>query len=140
MLEGNQAAYFAERQKGHLPGELAIEWDVVETGYAKGRFSVQRKHMAPNGYMHAAAAVALADSCCGLGCMRARPEGAVGFTTIELKTNFLGTAKVGDLVACEARLVHGGRTTQVWDAEVRVDGGKVIALFRCTQMILYPKG
>ena len=75
-----------------------------------------------------------------MGAMRALPEGAVGFTTIELKTNFLGTGKVGEAIGCQARLVHGGRTTQVWDAEVRNEtAGKVIALFRCTQMILYPK-
>jgi uncharacterized protein (TIGR00369 family) len=67
------------------------------------------------------------------------PEGAVGFTTIELKTNFLGTAR-GGAVACEARLIHGGRTTQVWDAVVKDEAtGKTIALFRCTQMMLYPK-
>ncbi|HCK84598.1 MAG TPA: competence protein ComA, partial [Hyphomonadaceae bacterium] len=55
-----------------------------------------------------------------------------GFTTIELKANFLGTARDG-AVACEARLVHGGRTTQVWDAEAKHEAtGKTIALFRCT--------
>jgi 1,4-dihydroxy-2-naphthoyl-CoA hydrolase len=140
MLEGNQAAYFAERQKGHLPGELAIEWDVVETGYAKGRFSVQRKHMAPNGYMHAASVIALVDSACGYACVCSLPEGATGFTTIEIKTNYLGTAKVGDVVDCEARLVHGGRMTQVWDAEaVNQTTGKTIAVFRCTQMVLWPR-
>ena len=123
-----------------LPDVLGLSFEYPEAGLALGRFDVAARHMAPNGYMHAASAVALADSCCGLGCMRARPPGAVGFTTIELKTNFLGTAKVGEQVSCEARLVHGGRTTQVWDAQVRNEtAGKVIALFRCTQLILYPK-
>jgi 1,4-dihydroxy-2-naphthoyl-CoA hydrolase len=124
-----------------LPDVLGLSFEYPERGLALGRFVVADRHMAPNGYMHAASVVALADSCCGLGCMRARPEGAVGFTTIELKTNFLGTARPDDQVSCEARLVHGGRTTQVWDAQVRNDtADKVIALFRCTQMILYPGG
>jgi 1,4-dihydroxy-2-naphthoyl-CoA hydrolase len=124
-----------------LPQILGLEISIAEIGVATGRFEVADRHMAPNGYMHAASAVALADSCCGMGCMRARPEGASGFTTIELKTNLLGTAKVGEIVTCQARLVHGGRTTQVWDAEVRNEtASKVIALFRCTQLILYPKG
>jgi uncharacterized protein (TIGR00369 family) len=62
----------------------------------------------------------------------------VGFTTAELKANFLGTAREGG-VACEARLVHGGRTTQVWDAEVKNEAnGKIMALFRCMQILLYP--
>ena len=140
MLDGNQAGSFTERQKGHLPGALAMEWEVVETGRAKGRFTVEKKHMAPNGYMHAASAVTLLDSACGYACVCSLPEGASGFTTIELKTNFLGTARIGEVVECEARLVHGGRTTQVWDAEaVNVTTGKLIAAFRCTQMVLWPR-
>ncbi|MBJ7410415.1 MAG: PaaI family thioesterase [Phenylobacterium sp.] len=140
MLEGNQAALFAERQKGTLPGELGIEWDEVANGRARGRFVVQRKHMAPNGFMHAASVVALVDSACGYGCVASLPEGASGFTTIEIKTNYLGTAKEGETVACEARLLHGGRMTQVWDAEaVNQSTGKTIAVFRCTQMVLYPR-
>ena len=140
MLEGNQAAQFVERQRGKLPGELALEWDVVENGYAKGRFTVAEKHMAPNGFMHAASVITLVDSACGYACMCSVPEGASGFTTIELKTNFLGTAKVGEVVECEARLVHGGRMTQVWDAEaVNETTGKTVAVFRCTQMVLWPR-
>ena len=140
MMEGNVAAEFAERQKGTLPGDLGLEWELVATGAARGRFTVRAGHMAPNGYMHAASVVVLVDSACGYACVASLPEGASGFTTIELKTNFLGTAKVGDVVSCEARLVHGGRMTQVWDAEaVNETTGKTIALFRCTQMVLWPK-
>ena len=138
--QGNQAAVFTERQKGKLPGELAMAWEYVGDGRAKGRYTVEEKHMAPNGFMHAASVITLADSACGYGCFCSLPEGGTGFTTIELKTNFLGTAKVGEVVECEARLVHGGRMTQVWDAEaVNVSTGKTIAVFRCTQMVLYPR-
>jgi 1,4-dihydroxy-2-naphthoyl-CoA hydrolase len=94
--------------------------------------------LAPNGYLHAGAVVALADTACGYGCFASLPEGGAGFTTIELKTNFLGTAREGTL-DCEALRVHGGRTTQVWDATVRSEA-KTIALFRCTQLILYGAG
>src|SRR5262245_56000808 len=80
----------------------------------------------------------LADSACGFGCLRSLPRQASGFTTVELKANFTGTARNGG-VACIARLVHGGRTTQVWDAEVRAETSRrTIALFRCTQLVLYP--
>ena len=67
------------------------------------------------------------------------PDGAESFTTIELKTNFLATATSGTLQAV-ARAAHGGRNTQVWDATVTgVATGRTLALFRCTQMVLYPK-
>jgi 1,4-dihydroxy-2-naphthoyl-CoA hydrolase len=81
--------------------------------------------------------VALADSSCGYGCIASLPPEATGFTTIELKTSFLATALDGTL-ACESKLVHGGRTTQVWDATVTDEDGKTLALFRCTQLLLYP--
>ncbi len=140
MMDGNQAAVFEERQQGTLPGELGIAWDEVANGRARGRFVVARKHMAANGFLHAASVVALVDSACGYGCVASLPEGANGFTTIEIKTNYLGTAREGETVACEARLLHGGRMTQVWDAEaVNETTGKTIAVFRCTQMVLYPR-
>lgn len=137
---GNQAASFQERQQGTLPGELDITWREVTQGRASGAFVVRRGHMAANGYLHAASVIALADTACGYGCVASLPEGAGGFTTIELKANFLGTAREGETVACSARLTHGGRTTQVWDAEaVNETTGKVMALFRCTQLVLGPR-
>jgi 1,4-dihydroxy-2-naphthoyl-CoA hydrolase len=140
MMDGNQAQGFQERQKGHLPGELGIQWEEVANGRASGRFTAEMKHMAPNGFLHAASVIALVDSACGYACVASLPEGATGFTTIELKANYLGTAKVGETVACTARLAHAGRMTQVWDAEaVNQTTGKTMALFRCTQMVLYPR-
>jgi len=137
-LGDNQADAFSDRQVGSLPAHLGLEWKSVVNGRVCGRFEVGPHHMAPNGFLHAASVVALADSACGYGCANALPKGASGFTTIELKANFLGTARSG-AVECEARMVHGGRTTQVWDAEVRAEGSqRLIALFRCTQMVLYP--
>jgi uncharacterized protein (TIGR00369 family) len=133
------APMFTERQKDHLPGVLGMDWETVQSGLVRGRFTVAKHHMAPNGFLHAASVITLADSACGYGCFASLPEGASGFTTIELKTNFIGTARDGT-VACEARLAHGGRTTQLWDAEVRhVETGKVMALFRCTQAVLWPR-
>jgi uncharacterized protein (TIGR00369 family) len=140
MMDGNVAAVFQERQEGCLPGELGLVWEVVANGEARGRFTVEKKHMAPNGFMHAAAVIALVDSACGYACVASLPQGATGFTTIEIKTNYLGTAKIGEAVGCEARLVHGGRMTQVWDAEAKnLTTGKLMAVFRCTQMVLWPR-
>lgn len=122
-----------------LPGHLGIVVTAVSEGSVSAELPVNRSVMAPNGYLHAGSVVTLADSCCGYGCMANLPEGAQGFTTIELKSNHLGTARQG-VITCTAKLFHGGRTTQVWDAEVKdKDSGKTIALFRCTQLLLYPR-
>ncbi|PXA91208.1 competence protein ComA [Caulobacter sp. D4A] len=138
-MADDQSANLTAVQAGSLPDHLGLQWLEAKPGLVRGRFDVARHHMAPNGFLHAAAVIALADSAAGYGCVVSLPEGATGFTTIELKSNFLGTARDGG-VACEAKLIHGGRNTQVWDAVVTAEGtGKTIALFRCTQMVLYPK-
>jgi uncharacterized protein (TIGR00369 family) len=130
---------FNERGAAHLPGLLGLEITAIERGAAEGRLAVDRRHWAANGFLHAATVVALADTLCGNGCIMSLPEGASGFTTIELKSNFLGTVREGTITGA-ARMVHGGRTTQVWDADVRDEAtGKSIAAFRCTQLILYPR-
>jgi 1,4-dihydroxy-2-naphthoyl-CoA hydrolase len=126
-----------KRSEGALPGLIGLEIVGAEEGGISSRLELRGELLAPNGYLHAATVVALADTSCGYGTFVTLPEGASGFTTIELKSNFLGTAREGT-IECEARLVHGGRTTQVWDATV-TGSGKTIALFRCTQMILYPR-
>ena len=118
-----------------FPGHIGIEIESVSDGAVRGRMKLADHHLAPNGYLHAAAVVGLADTACGYGCILSLPEGATGFTTIELKVNFLRTAREGTL-ACEARLVHGGRTTQIWDATVSDPEGRTLALFRCTELIL----
>ena len=128
---------FVEAQQGHFPALIGVEVDDVAQGETRMRLAVRPDHLAPNGYLHAGAVVGLADTVCGYGCFATLPDGAVGFTTIELKTNFLGTALEGTIVA-EATMAHGGRTTQVWDAIVRADG-RTLALFRCTQLVLYPR-
>ncbi|MEX0782875.1 MAG: PaaI family thioesterase [Dehalococcoidia bacterium] len=124
---------------GRLPGLIGLIITEAEHGRVRSRLDIRPDHLAPNGFLHAATVVALADTSCGYGALRARPEGSTGFTTIEIKANYLGTVRDG-AIACDARLVHGGRMTQVWDAEV-VDeaSGKAIALFRCTQMMLWPR-
>ena len=127
---------FRHLGEGRLPGLIGIEVEEIEAGRVRMRLPLRDELLAPNGYLHAGTVVTLADSSCGYGCIASLPEGATGFTTIELKTNFLGTAIEGTL-ACESRLVHGGRTTQVWDAAVTNEAGKTLALFRCTQLLLY---
>jgi len=124
---------------GTFPALLGIRITSIEEGCATGEMPVRPDLLAPNGYLHAASVVGLADTTAGYGTRANLPDGARGFTTIELKSNFLGTALDG-VLDCEATMQHGGRTTQVWDAVVRDRAtGKTIALFRCTQMILYPR-
>ena len=125
------------RQKGTLPELLGFEVIGFDEHGLTASMEIKAHHLAPNGSLHAASIITLADTACGYGCMLTLPEGANSFTTIELKSNHLGTAREGKLEVL-AKPVHSGRTTQVWDATVSA-AGKTIALFRCTQMVLWPK-
>jgi 1,4-dihydroxy-2-naphthoyl-CoA hydrolase len=130
---------FTKFGAGALPGLIGIEFTSVEQNLLKARTPVRPELLAPNGYLHAGTVVSIADTLCGYGTIANLPEGATGFTTIELKSNFLGTAREGAVLA-EASPLHLGRTTQVWDATVTNEQtGRMIATFRCTQMILWPK-
>jgi uncharacterized protein (TIGR00369 family) len=138
--DDSAAARFNRRSAGKLPAHLGIRVLHAEHGLVRAELAIGEHLLAPNGYLHAGSVVTLADTAAGCGCMVSLPDGAQGFTTVELKSNHLGTALEG-VLDCEARLVHGGRTTQVWDAVVSHRGsGKKLALFRCTQMVLYPAG
>jgi 1,4-dihydroxy-2-naphthoyl-CoA hydrolase len=128
-------AQLNEAGSGLFPGHIGVEIESVEDGVVRGRMELDDRHLAPNGYLHAAAVIGLADTACGYGSIMSLPEGGTGFTTIELKTNFVRTVREGT-ITCEATLVHGGRTTQIWDATVRGPDGRALALFRCTQLIL----
>lgn len=131
--------FWNERSHGRLPGLIGLEIVAIGEGFAEGRLRLRPEHLAPNGYLHAATVIALADTLCGYGCSANLPEGAAGFTTIELKTNFLGTATEGT-ISSRATLLHGGRTTQVWDATVvHEESGRTLTVFRCTQAILWPR-
>jgi uncharacterized protein (TIGR00369 family) len=120
---------------GLFPGHIGVEIDSMADGVVRGRMQLADHHLAPNGYLHAAAVIGLADTACGYGSILSLPDGGIGFTTIELKTNFVRSVREGT-ITCEATLAHGGRTTQIWDATVRDPDGRPMALFRCTQLIL----
>ena len=129
---------FQAAGRGRLPGLMGVEILTVAPGEVSARLEIRDELLAPNGYLHAASVVALADTAAGYGCVVSLPDGASGFTTIELKSNFFGTARSG-AIRCTARMLHGGRRTQVWEADVSDETtGRAIARFACTQLVLWP--
>lgn len=130
---------FGRFGKDHLPGLLGLVITEVSEGLVRGELPLRPALLAPNGYLHAGTIVAFADTLSGYGCIAHLPAGAENFTTLELKSNFLNTAREGMLYG-EARAVHLGRSTHVWDAVVtHGEERRKLALFRCTQLVLYPR-
>lgn len=128
-----------ELSAGRFPGLIGFRVTALVENRLEAELTIRPELLAPNGYLHAATVIGLADTACGYGCRAHLPDGAEGFTTIELKSNFLGTAREG-VIRCVATPAHMGGSTQVWDAVVtRADDGRTIAIFRCTQIVLYPR-
>jgi uncharacterized protein (TIGR00369 family) len=124
--------FFADR----LPGQLGYVLDVVSASGVEGHFTVTAPQIAGTGFLFAQVVVGFADYLCAMGVPFHTPSDA-SFTTIEVKANFLGSARAGERVEGCARPVHAGRSTQVWDAEIHnASTERPMALFRCTQMVL----
>lgn len=122
-----------------VPGQLGCVFDHAAPDLVIGHIDVTDNLIAGTGFLFAPAVIALADTCAAIGCGANIPEGA-SFTTIELKSNFLSSARVGERVVCRCTPAHLGRQTHVWDAEVTNETtGRTMALFRCTQMVLAPR-
>ncbi|MGA0600192.1 PaaI family thioesterase [Caulobacter sp. KR2-114] len=125
---------------GKLPEHIGLVVTEVAPGKVVGRFKVRQDLVAHTGYLLAGSLLSIADILCAYGVSTVWNEGSNGFTTVEVKCNFMGTLLEGE-VECRAELLHGGRSTQIWDATLTNAGtGKTLAVFRCTQMILYPRG
>src|SRR6201996_4389889 len=86
--------------------------------------------------IHGGAVMALADSVGAAATVINLPQDATGTTTIESKTNFIGSAREGTTVVATATPVHRGRRTQVWQTRLETEEGKLVAIVTQTQMVL----
>lgn len=122
------------------PGLHGVVFDENDKDRVVGHIDVTPPLIAGTGFLFAPAIISLADTLCAAGCGSNIPEGH-SFTTVELKTNFMSSARVGERVVAVATPAHLGRQTHVWDVEVTNETtGRRMALFRCTQMVLAPRG
>ncbi len=138
-MENLNPEYFNENVTEKLPGLLGLNVTKVGRGSMELELEVEKKHLAINGYLHAGTIVTLADTAAGNGCLANLPDHAVGFTTIELKCNLIGTVRSGKIICC-AKCLHAGKTTQIWESKVmEAATQKLIAAFTCTQLVLYPR-
>ena len=124
------------RQAECLPGKFGLVVTRIADGELDAEVALQPWMLAPNGYLHAASVLLLADTAAGYASIAHLPDGAKNFTTVELKSNFVATTRDGT-IRCECRADHLGRTTHVWSVTVFGPGDRRLALFRCTQLILW---
>ncbi len=131
------ADYFNTLSKGYFPELLGIKITNVEERKMEAEMAVKSEHFAPNGFLHAGSIASFADTVAGYSALAHLPEKGKSFTTVEFKSNFIGAIREGKM-KCECSAEHLGKTTQVWRVIVRdIKSQKKLALFSCTQLILY---
>jgi uncharacterized protein (TIGR00369 family) len=101
----------------------------------RGRLTVREDLCTAGGILHGGAYMAFADALGAIGGVMNLPPGA-RTTTLESKTNFLGSAAVGTVVEGEATPLHVGRRSSVWQTRVTSETGKLLCLVIQTQMTI----
>ena len=117
-----------------FPGRIGIEVVEAREGLARGRLTVEQRHLHPRGFVHGGVWVTLADTVAAWATI-ATLRGQSEFSTAEMKVNLFGVAREGDVLEAEAVALHMGRRTHVWEVRVSV-ADRLGALFVCTQVLV----
>lgn len=126
-----------EASKDTAVSYLGIEFLEIGDDYLTARVPVNRSTCQPYGLLHGGVAVVLAETLgsCGAVCACEPGHKAVG---LDINANHLKGTTSG-WVTGTARAVHIGRTTQVWQIDLRNDAGELTCVSRITMAILQPK-
>ncbi|MBN1340666.1 MAG: hotdog fold thioesterase [Bacteroidales bacterium] len=121
--------------KGTLMESLGIEYLEAKEGFVKARMPVDHRTLQPMGILHGGASIALAETVGGLGSALLVDPDRYEIRGASLAANHLGAA-TGGYVFAEARILHQGKMTHVWDIEIKTEDGRKISLSRLTVMII----
>ena len=116
---------------------LGIEFLEVGDDFIRARVPVDTRTKQPFGLLHGGVSVLLAETLGSCGAAYAAPEGQ-RFVGLDINANHLRGATSGWVTGI-TRPVHIGRTTQVWQIELRNDAGELTCVSRITMAVLAPK-
>jgi 1,4-dihydroxy-2-naphthoyl-CoA hydrolase len=118
-----------------FPRLIGLEIVEATKDAVRGRIYVKPELCTAANIMHGGAIMAFADTLGAVGAFLNLPEGALT-TTIESKTNFVGSAKEGSTIVAESTPIHIGRRSSVWQTRITREDGKLVAIVTQTQMVL----
>ena len=127
----------ADIHKDTAVDHLGMEFLEVGDDFIRGRMPVDKRTRQPYGLLHGGVSVVLAETLgsCGAGFSTPEDYRAVG---LDINANHLKGATSGWVTGI-ARPVHIGRTTQVWQIDMRNDAGEMTCVSRITMAVLAPK-
>jgi len=126
-----------EVNKNAAVSYLGIEFREVGDDFLTARVPVNRSTCQPYGLLHGGVAVVLAETLGSTGAGYACEPGhkVVG---LDINANHIKGSTSG-WVTGTARAVHIGRSTQVWQIDLRNDAGELTCVSRITMAVLQPK-
>jgi 1,4-dihydroxy-2-naphthoyl-CoA hydrolase len=133
------AAEIEARFAGSLPGHFSIRILEIGEDFLRGEMPVDDRHVQPFGILHGGASVVLAETLGSIASTLTLPDGlrAVG---LEVNANHVAAVPQGDAVTGTCRPLHLGRSTQVWQTEIRRRDGKLACVSRLTTAVVEWRG
>lgn len=126
-----------KRLKGTMADLIGLQVTHADLRHVVGELTIRSDLLQPYGFMHGGALMTLMDSLAGMGsALNVAPH--QHFLTVEMKTNFLRSLRSGRVVG-EARAIHIGRRTHVWQVTAHDEKGHQLALATLTQLVLEPR-
>ena len=121
--------------EGTLIKQLHIEYLEVGDGFVKARMPVNERTKQPMGILHGGANLALAETIGGLGSVLIVDFDKYDVRGSQISANHLGTAHSGWVFA-EAKIIHRGKNTHVWNIDIVDEEGKMVSTCRLTNFII----
>ncbi|MEO0688700.1 MAG: PaaI family thioesterase [Pseudomonadota bacterium] len=115
---------------------VGVEITSAAADMVEGYLDVRDELCTTGAIIHGGAVMAFADAMGAVGAFLSLPDGAKGTTTIESKTNFLGTAKSGERVTAVSKPLSTGNRISVWQTTINRPDGKAVAVVTQTQLVL----
>jgi len=118
-----------------FPGLMGIQLMEVTPERVVATMKVRPDLCTTGKVLHGGAVMAFADTLGAVATIANLPKDT-RTTTIESKTNFLRAAPEGSRITAECTAFHRGKTTMVWQTQIKNDTGKLCAVVTQTQLVL----
>ena len=130
----NEAETLNEFCAQSMIGLLGITFTDVQPDSIRATMPVNSKTCQPNGWLHGGASLALAESMAGAGSYLLVDREQFNVLGLQVSGNHISSINKGILQA-NARLIHKGKTTHVWDVKITDENHKLISTVRVTNII-----
>jgi len=121
--------------KGTLMEVLGIEYIIVEPGFVKAKMPVDERTKQPFGILHGGASVALAETIGSIGSAVIVNDENADVRGAGISANHVKAVKSGWVYA-EARTIHVGKNTHIWDIQIKDESGDLVSTSRLTNFII----